>query len=211
MEHCQQQGGEQPASTVEHVAAPLESPIAATLGRYATVVALRPPQATPPGEADQHHSCGISIRPLPACELPATPPAEQARICPEDRQLCLDLIWALDRRPNNADGRVELADAQSAQRLVIAIAEALEGRRPVKQVAGYLDARVAAAVRTWATSRALEGLHLQSLHLSQPAHDIIEACGTVTYGQHARALVARLQAFDRAGNRQWVCRLLRLL
>jgi hypothetical protein len=135
------------------------------------------------------------------------PPQETA----QQSKLDLDLFWARESRACDPEGRLSIADSREAHWLISAIVEALDGRRQVGQLNPYLAPKVAQAVQTRANGRELEGLRLRSLHLSQPAKDIIEACSTVEYGTRARALAARLEVVQHKRMRRWACHLLRLL
>lgn len=123
-------------------------------------------------------------------------------------QVILDPILPAGRHPPDIEGRVTPEDAAATTWLLSAIVEALNGHRPIAQLARHLDERVRPAleIRVRHVRRTDPDLRILSIHLFTPAHGVIEACSTLDQGERARALAARLQAKHPG----WLCTALRL-
>lgn len=137
------------------------------------------------------------LSPMPAAE--AWPPSPQT-IC--------DPALLAARHPPNVKGRVRPEDAAETTWLLAAIVEALNGRRPVAQLSSYLDPLVRGDIeaRVRGVIRTQPGLQIRSVHLATPACGVVEACGTLTQADRARALAARFEA----NHPGWLCMALRL-
>jgi hypothetical protein len=101
--------------------------------------------------------------------------------------------------------------------LALAVAEALQGRRPVGQLSRWVDERVLAALtvrlglqvsRSGRSARvaAQRPAVLRSVHLQFPRADVVEASAHVQLGCHSTALALRLEAW--CG--RWLCTALEL-
>lgn len=95
------------------------------------------------------------------------------------------------------------------RRLVGAVLEVLEGRRPVTQLKRYLGATCYEALRTRAAAEARRrrSHRLCRLHVSRPAARSIELCATVEVGDRMLAAAASVE-IARHG---WCCTTLRFL
>ncbi|GAA3991287.1 hypothetical protein GCM10022247_07610 [Allokutzneria multivorans] len=91
----------------------------------------------------------------------------------------------------------------SAGHLISMILEALDGRRPLRQLlhtrlAEPVHRRLVAELRD---SRPGHTHRLRTVHVCEPAEGVIEANGTITAGPRVRAVVARIECTDRG----WLC------
>ncbi len=112
------------------------------------------------------------------------------------------------RRPTTSS---ELPDPRPwAGRLVLAMMEALSGRRPVQQLMPWTDDAVYAQMsRAVRYRRPADGVPrvLASLHVSEPADGVAEICAVVTGADRSRAVAARLEGTDG----RWRCTALQLV
>lgn len=100
-------------------------------------------------------------------------------------------------------------NTEVARRLLNAVCEVLDGRRPLRQVGPLLSLPVQEAIRTRVRRRGVvdTALRLRSLRTCSPAPDVIEVCATLTCGPRVRAAAARIEV--RHGS--WLCTALRVL
>jgi hypothetical protein len=109
-----------------------------------------------------------------------------------------------------APPRQQLPDPRPwAARLVVAVLEALAGRRPVRQLVPWTDDAVYAQLSRTVRSQALTGSRpgvLRSLRISEPADGVIELCAVVVDADRSRAVAARLEGADG----RWQCTALQL-
>lgn len=148
--------------------------------------------------------------------MPTQPPAH------EQPPLVFDPRGELVGRPRPSGSRVlvvapaedplapGLPDARSwSAALALALAEALQGRRPVGQLSRWVDERVLATItvavrqqrhpRRQAATAAPARLH--SVHLQYPVPDAVEVSAHVRLAEHSSAIAFRLTAwYDR-----WLC------
>lgn len=180
---------------------------------------LRAEQLDANGHVDPLAAPRAPIRKLPEYEPPSQAngledgqqdgPAPAGLLRATAFQVALDLSWAKEHRPAHPEGKLRPADASAARTILAATVEVLDGRRPAAQVSHYFSPFVFAALQTRARefSRAPQGFRLRSVHASQPAKGVIEACATVKRGKRFQALAARLEA----NGEGWLCNLLRLV
>lgn len=148
-----------------------------------------------------------------ALAFPPSAPSVPLRLAPP----------ALDEEmEERATPRVLLPDpVPLAHRFAQAVVEILAGDRPAAQLSRYatLDVldQLERAVRRWSarratvvapTARAAAGSaatpvrpRVTSVHLSEPADGVVEACAVVTAGPRRRALAFRLEGLDG----RWQC------
>jgi hypothetical protein len=124
-------------------------------------------------------------------------------------QLVLDLRWPGPSPHGNRGERTEPTATLITKRFLVSVLEALSGRRPLRQLQGQLDPTVYAALSTRISREpnVMQGIRLRSVHVCQPADDVIVACATLLRQNCAQALVARLEN----RNHGWLCTLLRLV
>jgi hypothetical protein len=89
-----------------------------------------------------------------------------------------------------------------ARRLVAFVLEALDGRRPLPQLAGVVDEDVVRELRIEPVR-----LRLGRLRVCRVAPDAAELSGTVLRGERVHAVAARVEHVD--GN--WVCTVFKVL
>lgn len=125
---------------------------------------------------------------------------------PDQREL--DLHWPGVPRLEDL-GSVSRPELEMTSRLVSAVVEALDGRRPVAQLQPRLHPSVYAAMQTRVRQavRPSHATRVRSLHTFQPADGAIEAASTLERAGRVMALAARLQR-TRPG---WLCTVLRVI
>jgi len=89
-----------------------------------------------------------------------------------------------------------------ARRLLTFVLEALDGRRPLPQLAGVMGEEVVRELRVVPVR-----LRLGRLRLCRVAPDAAEISGTVLCGERVQAVAARVEHVD--GN--WVCTVFKML
>ena len=112
-----------------------------------------------------------------------------------------------DRRPTP---RAQLPDPRPwAGRLILAVLEALAGRRSVQQLMPWTDDAVYAQLsRTVRRRVSTEGPGvLRSLRVTEPADGVAEVCAVIAGPARTRAVAARLEGADG----RWRCTALHLL
>ncbi|WP_143261914.1 Rv3235 family protein [Allokutzneria sp. NRRL B-24872] len=110
----------------------------------------------------------------------------------------LDPVRARSQRTRTAAGH-----------LISMVLEALDGRRPLRQLlhtrlAESVHRRLAADLRD---SRPGHTHRLRTVHVCEPAEGVIEASGTITAGPRVRAVTARIERTDRG----WLCTVFAIL
>ncbi len=158
-----------------------------------------------------------SVRPAPRIEPPYDDeggallrlvPPHIEDLLPFDPPVAARVSYAgFDRQPTPS---AELPDPRAwAARLILAMLEALAGRRSVQQLMPWTDevvyAQVSRAVRRRTASTA-PGV-LRSVHVSEPADGVAEVCAVVTGSARTRAVAARLEGADG----RWRCTALKIV
>lgn len=120
-------------------------------------------------------------------------------------------IMTLDACPAPATDPLPVEPDAEARRIAIGLAqgfvEALSGRRPIGQLARYVDADELAALAVWRASGVLDAARLASVRALSPVDGIIEASLRISTGTTSVAAAMRLER--RLG--AWRCVLARLL
>jgi len=94
-----------------------------------------------------------------------------------------------------------------AGRFVVALFEALSGRRPLAQLMPWTDPRLYAELaRRQRSGQPLPPTTIQSVHVSEPSDGIAEVCAVVRRAGRCRAVAIRLES---AGGR-WRCTVLQM-
>jgi hypothetical protein len=94
-----------------------------------------------------------------------------------------------------------------ARRLVTFVLEALDGRRPLPQLAGVVGEDVVRGLRVAPEWRRLGRLRLGRLRVCRVAPDAAEIFGTVLRGERVHAVAARVEHVDGS----WVCTVFKVL
>jgi hypothetical protein len=112
------------------------------------------------------------------------------------------LAYAADAFAPRPTGRGELPDARAfGRRLLVAITEAMSGRRTLHQLAAHLSQSVYSGLvsdlgRT-DRARAWRGqVTIRSVRVSEPADGVAELSAVVRTGNRYRAVAARLEGLD---------------
>ncbi|AHI01242.1 hypothetical protein GCM10010174_11540 [Kutzneria viridogrisea] len=143
----------------------------------------------------------LTLRPLPGYEPGDGVPAA---VPPRDRPA---LRVVTDLLPDTHGESVSNAVRGVIRRLLAAVVEVLDGRRPVDQLRTQLTPMAHAALRTRVVRSSRTPGKLRSLHLCAPGPRVVEACATIEVGGRVRAMAAR---FELAGDAVR-CTVLRLL
>ncbi|MFB9904806.1 Rv3235 family protein [Allokutzneria oryzae] len=125
-------------------------------------------------------------------------------------QLMLELDLTQRRREPSDPVRLRqkrLHDA--AGQLITTVLEALDGRRPLRQLlhtrlAEPVHRRLAAQLRR---NRPGQTHRLRTVHVCEPAPGVIEASGTIQQGSRVRAVTARLEITEPG----WLCTVFAIL
>jgi hypothetical protein len=114
----------------------------------------------------------------------------------DTRQLLLPLQWG-SAEPSTVES-LSNSDRNVAIRLVVALVEVLNGRRPLAQVEPVLDSHIYRSVVTRVQNSILrrQWLQLRSFSAQLPVSGIIEGCGTIDIGERSRAFVTRFERHD---------------
>ncbi|MBV9845908.1 MAG: hypothetical protein JOZ47_12650 [Kutzneria sp.] len=113
-----------------------------------------------------------------------------------------------DRATDIQNDGVPPAARDRISRLLTAVVEALDGRRPVDQLRARLDPLGYAAIRTRASVRVTRSpSRIRSVRLCRPAARVVELGAVVDVDRRARALAARFEMADDSAR----CTALRLL
>ncbi|SDN44817.1 Rv3235 family protein [Allokutzneria albata] len=141
----------------------------------------------------------------PEPEEPPEPP-----LWPLDQlMLELDLTQQHHRSSSDPLAARQLRLHAAAGRLVTTVLEALDGRRPLRQLlhtklSESVHRRLAAQLRR---ARPGHTHRLRTIHVCEPAEGVIEASGTVTLGRRVRAVTARIESTPRG----WLCTVFAIL
>lgn len=107
------------------------------------------------------------------------------------------LPWATPEPPAPAETGIPDAVRRAAGNLTSALVEVLRGRRPLTHLEPHARAPVLDLVDRLLAEGALTSLRLASLHLTQPAPDVVEAAARLEIG--SRSFAAAL-GYARAGS-----------
>jgi len=95
-----------------------------------------------------------------------------------------------DRRHTTAPQVAEV------RRLLTAVLEVLDGRRPIGQLSEILPRKCQRTLLTAARATDPGPRILKSLHLSRTSADAVDLCARVDHGRRSRAMTGRLERHD---------------
>lgn len=167
----------------------------------------------PPADPPYDDELGTDV--VGALALATTPapldPASTVRAVP---LRLVPAIEALDEDAHFAPQRTLRADLPDpvawTRTFAQAVVEVLSGHRPAPQLAGMATMSVYAGIERTVTLRGRRGVQerrtvvrpiVRSVHVSEPADGVAEACAVVDTGTRRRALALRIEGVDG----RWTC------